>query len=75
MGCIFSICNDHNEKDTSLYASLVVPKPTPISLESPILGDSSSDIPIFATVEDENETLTDDEINLYASNLRDSSSS
>jgi len=75
MGCFSSICpKESNEKDASLYASLVVPKPAPISLESVDMVESGSDIPLFATVISDPETLTDEEINIYTSKLSDSDS-
>lgn len=82
---IFESCCSNVQEDTSKiddqYASLVTVKPSPITLEEiQNESDDKMDVPIFATVEsdDENppvsdpETLTDQELNIYAKKLNES---
>ena len=83
MGILLSCCSkkstEETLKDDGQYASLVVTKPPPISLQE-IQNDEDDkmDIPLFATVDSDDdkppavsdpETLTDQELNLYAEKL------
>ena len=83
-GCHFYLnmgncCSIRFPQENDFYANLHVPKANPIDIV-PIDSKSDSDIPLFAPaaeVDDNDvisdpETLTDAEINAYASKLSDS---
>ena len=77
MGSCASICAFHRSQFDEQYEMLVASKPAPISLEKIAVDQSDSDPPLF-TVENSDvddaisdpETLTDEELNLYADGLQ-----
>lgn len=77
MGCCHSCTNQVEQDIDSQYQTLVVTKPEPVNLEEIQADDSEdTDVPLFAEVcssdgaaVDQVETLTDEELNLYAERL------
>ena len=76
MGCVSSFCSFRRSQFEEQYEMLVASKPAPISLEKISLDKSDSDPPLFmianSDVDDaisDPETLTDDELNVYAGAL------
>ena len=83
MGAVCCCTKQDGEKplaDDSQYETLVTVKPPPITLDS-LQQDEKMDVPLFAPAQSDDEegpavsdpeTLTDTELNLYASKLTDS---
>ena len=76
MGCASSLCTFRRSQFEEQYEMLVASKPAPISLEKISLDQSDSDPPLFtinnSDIDDavsDPETLTDEELNLYAGSL------
>lgn len=80
MGCCQSCTNQVEQDIDSQYQTLVVTKPDPVNIEEIDLEDSEdTDVPLFAQVSssddapvEQAETLTDEELNLYAERLNQS---
>lgn len=84
MGICESCCSNDQDDPSKIndqYASLVIAKPSPITLEEiQNIPEDNMDVPMFPTVESDNdentvvsdpENLTDQELNIYAQKLDD----
>lgn len=83
MGAVCCCSKQEGEKpvaDDSQYETLVTVKPPPITLDNLKEDEERMDVPLFAPAKSDDEdpavsdpeTLTDTELNLYASKLSDS---
>ena len=83
MGAVCCCSKQDGERaiaDESQYESLVTVKPPPMTLDNLNEQEENMDVPLFAPAKSDGdepavsdpETLTDDELNLYASKLPDS---